>query len=148
MSWKFANKHAFSRAHGRGENHLSKLLLKKTKLKSPSNELFYSRDRGQPTFPLKNMRLDFTMVSAGQFQLAPFFVVENPVYIISQSHTSNSIFSILIDTMYEVSLEDIMIHKQKGFIVGFGGYGLGQTANFATTTASKSIFAIFLGHLG
>jgi hypothetical protein len=64
-------------------------------------------------------RYHFTMVSAGQFQLAPIFVVENPIHIISQSHTSNSIFSILIDSMYEVSQEDIMIHKQKGFIVAF-----------------------------
>jgi hypothetical protein len=77
MPLKFANKHAFSRVHGRGEKHLSKPLLKKTKLKSPSNELLCSRDRGQPTFPLnisQKMRLDFAMVSAGQFQLAPFFV--------------------------------------------------------------------------
>jgi hypothetical protein len=116
MPWKFANKHAFSRAHGRGEKHLSKLLLKKTKLKSPSNELFYSRDRGQPTVPLncsKNMRLDFAKAPS----------------IFSQSQTSNSIFSILIDSMYAVSLEDIMINKQEGFIVGCG-------------------FGIFVGHLG
>ena len=81
---KFANKHAFSRAHGRGGKHLSKLLLKKTKLKSPSNEHLYSRDKGQPKFPLncsKKTRLDFAMVSAGQFQLAPFLVVERPIYI-------------------------------------------------------------------
>jgi hypothetical protein len=86
MSWKFANKHAFSRARGRGEKHPSKLLLKKTKLKSPSIELLYSRDRGQPKFSLdcsKNMRLDFAMVLAGQFQLTPFFVVENPIYIVT-----------------------------------------------------------------
>jgi hypothetical protein len=133
MPWKFVNKHAFSKAHGRGEKHLSKLLLEKTKLKSPSNGLFYSRDRGQPPFPLycsKNMKLDFAMKLAGQFQLAPF--------IISQSHTSNSIFNILIDSMYEVSLADIMINKQKGFIVGCVGHG--RTANFATPAARKSIF--------
>jgi hypothetical protein len=39
--------------------------------------------------------------------------------------------------MYEVSLADIMIHKQKGFIVGFGGYGHGRTANCATPTAKN-----------
>jgi hypothetical protein len=141
MPWKFVNKHAFSKAHGRGEKHLSKLLLEKTKLKSPSNGLFYIRDRGQPPFPFncsKNMKLDFAMALACQFQLAPF--------IFSQSHTSNSTFNILIDSMYEVSLADIMINKQKGFIVGCGGHG--RTANFATPAARKSIFGIFVGHLG
>ena len=80
------------------------------------------------------------MALSGQFQLAPF--------LLSQSHTSNSIFSILIDSMLEVSLADIMINKQKGFIVGCGGHGHGRTADFATPAARKSIFGIFVGHLG
>jgi hypothetical protein len=45
--------------------------------------------------------------------------------------------------MYEVSLVDIMIHKQKGFIVGCGGHGHTRTADFATPAARKSIFGIF-----
>jgi hypothetical protein len=80
---KFANKHAFSRAQG-WKASIQAFFLKKTKLKSPSNEQLYIRDRGQPKCPLncsKQMRLDFAMVSAGQFQLAPFLVVEHPIYI-------------------------------------------------------------------
>jgi hypothetical protein len=50
--------------------------------------------------------------------------------------------------MLEVSLADIMINKQKGFIVGCGGHGHGRTADFATPAARKSIFGIFVGHLG
>jgi hypothetical protein len=99
----------------------------------------YSRDRGQPTFPFncsKNIRLDFA------------YGVGWPISIGTIIHTSNSIFSILIDSMYEVSLADIMIHKQKGFIVGCGGHGHGRTANFATPAARKSIFGTFVGHLG
>jgi hypothetical protein len=38
--------------------------------------------------------------------------------------------------MYEVSLVDIMIHKQKGFIVGCGGHGHTRTAGFATPAAN------------
>jgi hypothetical protein len=43
---------------------------------------------------------------------------------------------------------DIMIHKQKGFIVGCGGHGHDRAANFETPAARKPIFGIFVGDLG
>ena len=68
-------------------------------LKSPSNELFNSRDRGQPTFSLKcskHMRLDFAMVLVVNFNWHHFLLWKIQ-FILSQSHTSNSIPNILID---------------------------------------------------
>jgi hypothetical protein len=50
--------------------------------------------------------------------------------------------------MYEVSLAGIMIHKQKGFIVGCSGHGHSRTANFATPAARKFVSEYLYGHLG